>query len=255
MALNLRERFGPKGLQPPALLTGDFRFVPGEYPSLREYRVEHDEVDVLEKPLAVDRLYLLAHGSDSLQLELALCLEGAAATTELLFRRLDAFQREPDTDALRDLAATSGIGSVGVAWSWGTEDRNGVAGFVRHNVMVLLQGRFETLIEQARELDAALARTPSGAGPSQTDEASFELVAPDTALRAVPGGRVDLGLPVRAGEQHFFIASGGSVNRDPKEPMRHYFRAGLDKGPQLVTVLRVGAGLLPARQTIRITIE
>ena len=51
------------------------------------------------------------------------------------------------------------------------------------------------------------------------------------------------------------IASGGSVNLDPKEPTRHYFRAGLAKGPQLVTVLRVGAGLLPARQTIRITIE
>lgn len=255
MALNLRERFGPKGAMRPSSLTGDFSLVPTEYPSLREHRIEHEEVDVLEKPLAVDRLYFLTHGSDSLQLELALCLEGAAAAAELLFRRLEAFQREPAADAVRNLALTSGIGDLGVAWSWGKEERNGVAGFVRHNVMAFLQGRYETLLEQARELDATLGRTPGGAGPSQTDEPSFELGAREAALGVTPGGRIDLGVPIRAGERHFFIASGGSVNRDPKEPARYYFRAGLVKGPQLVTVLRVGAGLRPARQTIRITIE
>jgi hypothetical protein len=255
MALNLRERFGPKGALPRSSVTGDFRFVPSEYASLREYRIEHEEVDVLEKPLAVDRLYFLAHGSDSLQLELALCVEGAAAAVELLFRRLEAFQREPAAEAVSDLALTEGIGDVGVAWLWDKEERNGVAGFVRHNVLAFLQGRYATLIDQARELDARVAGLPTGTGPSQIDEPSFELGAREAALRVVPGGRIDLGLPVRPGEHHFFIASGGSVNRDAKEPARHYFRAGLVKGPQLVTVLRVDTGLLPARQAIRITIE
>jgi len=249
MASNLRERFGRKRALPQSSLTGDFRFVPAEYTSLREHRIAHEEVNVLEKPLAVDRLYFLAHGSDSLQLEFALCLEGAAAAAELLFRRAEAFQREPAAEAVRDLTLAQGTGDLGVAWLWGREERNGVAGFVRHNVLAFLQGRYETLLEQARELDAALVRTPAGAGPAQIDESSFAV------LRVPPGGRVDLGLPVRPGEQNFFIASGGSVNRDPKEPTRHYFRAGLGRGQQLVTVLRVGSGLLPARQTIRITIE
>ncbi|MGB5082565.1 MAG: hypothetical protein WBO23_17690 [Burkholderiales bacterium] len=255
MALNLRERLGPKGALPQSSLTSDFRFVPAECTSLREYRVEHEEIDVLEKPLAVDRLYFLTHGPDSLQLELALCLEGSVAAVELLIRRAEAFQREPAAEAVRNLALDRGIGDVGLAWSWGEEERNGVAGFVRHNVLAFLQGRYETLLEQARELDAALVRTPAGAGPAQIDEPSFELGDREGALRVAPGGRVDLGLPVRPSEQHFFIASGGSVNRDSKEPTRRYFRAGLGQGPQLVTVLRVGAGLLPARQTIRITIE
>lgn len=132
---------------------------------------------------------------------------------------------------MRNLALTSGIGDLGVAWSWGKEERNGVAGFVRHNVMAFLQGRYETLLEQARELDATLGRTPGGAGPSQTDEPSFELGEREAALRVVQGGQVDLGLPVRPAEQHIFIASGGSVNRDPEEPARCSFRAGLVKGP------------------------
>ncbi|MEP7346480.1 MAG: hypothetical protein ABI877_14510 [Gemmatimonadaceae bacterium] len=254
MAMNLRERFGTKGELPRSVVTGDFRFVPTEFATLRDYRIEHEEVDVVEKPLAIDRWYLLTHGVDSLQLEVALCLEGAVAAAELLFRRLEAYQREPAAEALRDLTA-SGIGDLGVAWSWDAKERTGVAGFVRHNVVAILQGRYDTLLDQARELDAALARIPAGDGPSEIAEPSFELGGRESSLRVASGGRVDLGLPARPGDQYFFLAAGGSVNRDPKEPTRRYFRAGLGKGQHLVTVLRVGAGLLPARQTIRITIE
>jgi hypothetical protein len=253
MALNLRERFGLKAAAPTVSLTADFRFVPAEHASLREHKVVHEEVDVLEKPLAVDRVLLLSQGSDSLQLELALCLDGPAAAAELLFNRLEAFQREPQSDAVRDLAALApGVGEPAVAWSWGQEDRNGVAGFVRHNVMALLQGRFDTLPAQAREIDAALARTPAGAGGTgAVEQASFE----PATLRVPSGGRLELGLPLRQGERHFFIASGGAVNRDPQDSQRHYFRAGLAKGPARITVLRVGSGLLPSRQILHITIE
>jgi len=254
MALNLRQRFGPKGTLPQSWLMGDFRFVPAEYASLREYKIEHDEVDMVEKPLAVDRLYFLIRASESLDLELALCLEGTAAAAELLFRRLEAFQREPAAEAVQDVAVARSLGQVGVAWSWGEDERDGVAGFVRHNVLAILQGSYETLLEQAQELDAALARLNAGDSPPQIDKPSFDLGAGEAALRVEPGGRVDLGLPMGP-ERLFFLAAGGSVNRDPREPTRHYFRAGLGKGPQVVTVLGVGAGLLPARQTIRIAIE
>lgn len=254
MALNLRERFGPKGERRQSSLNADFRFVPGEYASLRDYRLEHEEVDVLEKPLAVDRLAFLSHGSDSLRVELALCLEGPAVAVDLLFHRLEAFQRDPPESAIVDLAIEHGIGDAGLAWLWGREERNGVAGFARHNVMVLLQGRYDTLIENARDLDASLAKAPAGAGPSYVDEPSFGLPDRDVVLRVSPGGRVDLGLSAKPTERHFFIAVGGSVNREPAEGARYYFRAGLVAGAHSVIVLRVGAGLMPARQLIRIAI-
>ena len=254
MALNLRERFGPKGERRHSSLAADFRFVPGEYPSLRDYRVEHEEVDVLENPLAVDRLYFLAHGSDSLKVELALCLEGPDAALDLLFHRAEAFQRDPPEDAIVDLPVAHAIGDAGVAWLWGREERNGVAGFVRHNAIAFLQGRYDTLVEIARDLDRSLASVQARAGPSYVDDPSFELPQPDLVFRVPPAGRVDLGPSAKPDERHFFIAASGSVNRDPADPARHYFRAGLVAGPHSVLVLRVGAGLMPARQVIRVAI-
>lgn len=254
MALNLRERFARRDALTQLSLASDFRFVPSEYASLRDHRVEHDDIDVLEHPLTIDRLYFLVRGSDSLQLEFALSLEGASGASELLFRRAEAFQREPASEAVQDLVLAHGIGDLGLTWSWGKEDRNGVVGFVRHNVLVFLQGRNETLIEQAREIDIALSRANARPSAPQIDEPSFEFGTGE-ALRVKRGERIDLGTPIKPGDRHFFISSGGSVNRDPKDPARHYFRAGLLEGQHRVTVLRVGAGLLPARQTIRITIE
>jgi hypothetical protein len=252
MPLDLRERFGPKGALPQSSLAGDFRFQPSEIPALRDYRILQEEVDVLESPLAVDRLYDLASGRRQLKLELALSINGSVAAVDLLFRRLAAFQRDPEEKDVRDLAKLDGVGEVGVAWPWEGPDALGVVGFVRHNVVVMLQGLFEPVVQQARDLDAAISRTPTGDKPSMTEEPSFAL---GERASATPGGRLDLGLPMKSDERLFFITSGGSVNRDPNQPSLYYFRAGLTRGTQTVTVLRVGAGLVPARQTIRITIE
>jgi len=254
MALNLRERFGRKGPASQLLLADDFQFSTAAYPSLREFQVAHDDVGVLETPLAIDRRYFLTHGSDSLQLELALCLAGVAAAVDLLFERASAFQREPAEDAIVDLATANSIGEVGLAWPWGKGERNGVAGFVRHNVLVFLQGRYETLLEHGKALDAALARA---ATTKEYSDSSVVLLAisGEGALTVTPGGRVDLGLPTSSDARHFFLATGGSVNRDANEPIRYYYRAGLEKGTYVITALRVGAGLLPARQTIRVTIS
>jgi hypothetical protein len=243
MALNLRERFAGRGSEPRAALAEEFEFSPADYPSLREYRVEHEEVSLLEAPLAVDRQYFLTHGSDSLKLEFALCLTGSEAAFELLVLRATAFQREPAEAAVVDLARSDNIGDVGVAWSWGSNERDGVVGFVRHNVLVFMQGRHETLLEHARAIYAG------------SEETLFDVGDKDGALATAPGGRVDLGVPVAPDMRHFFVASGGSVNRDASNLSLHYFRAGLDKGSQQVQIFRVGRGLLPARQTIRITIS
>lgn len=257
MAMNLRKQFGPQGTEPKPLLADDFVFSPGDYPSLHEFRVEHEEVDLLETPLAVDRRYFLSHGSDSLQIEFALCLQGFNAAVELLFQRISAFQREPTEAAMIDLARTSGVGDVGVTWAWGQDERDGVAGFVRHNVLVFLHGdeRHETLLKLVRELDEALAHQATTEAYAQHRDVLFEVVGAGAVLGVAPGGRADLGLPASPDAQHFFVASGGSVNRDPSAPARYYFRAGLKSGSHVIEAYRVGHGLLPARQTIYVTIS
>jgi hypothetical protein len=58
------------------------------------------------------------------------------------------------------------------------------------------------------EFSHGLGRQPV----SHVAEASFEFAASSVP----PGGRVDLGLPLRSGERHFFIAVGGSVNADAR---------------------------------------
>ncbi len=250
MATDLRARFGPQGSEPRPWMTSDFVFAPGELPSLREFRVEHEEVDLLESPLAVNRRVFLSHGSDTLRIEFALCLGGFDAAVGLLFQRAAAFQREPLEQAIVDIARTSGVGDVGLAWSWG--ERDGEAGFVRHNVMVFLHGRHETLLRQAREVDAALSRQTTTASHSLRAETLFESGA---ALAVAAGDRVDLGEPLSRDAKHFFLATGGSVNRDPGDPSRHYYRAGLKPGDHVIDAYRVGRGLLPAQQTIRVTIS
>ena len=250
MATDLRTRFGPQGAEPRPWIASDFVFAPAEYTSLREFRVDHEEVDLLESPLAVDRRLFLSHGSDTLRIELALCLQGAGAAVDLLFQRAASFERDPLEQAVVDIARTTGVGDVGLAWSWG--ERNGEAGFVRHNVMVFLHGRHETLLQQAREIDTALLReriSVSRATPVDT------LFPAGESVTVAPGRRIDLGQPASPEARHFFIASGGSVNRDAGQPSLYYYRAGLAPGEHHIDAYRVGRGLQPAQQTIRVTIS
>lgn len=255
MALDLRERFVPRDLPPRPSLVEDFRFEPKALPPLVVYELTHEEVDLTEVPLAVERRYVLTHGSDFLKLEFALCLDGFAAAVELLLRRAGAFQREPAPDAVIDLARASGIGDVGVAWPWGREERDGEAGFVRHNVVVWLSGRWDSLSEQARALDAALARHKTGDASAVPGGTVFAALGGERVLRVRAGGRLEFGAPDRPEARHFFIAHGGSVNRDPARDAGWYYRAGLARGTYTVEAFRVEGGLLPVRQTLRINIE
>jgi hypothetical protein len=251
MATNLRERFGPKEPLSRGLLAEDFVFSPAEHGALRNYRIERESVTMLETPLAVSRRYVLSRAPEGVQLELALCLEGGDAAVALLFQRAEAFQRKPADDAIIDLAREHRIGEVGLSWTWGKDQRDAVLGFVRYNVLVFMQGDHEVLLEAARFIDKALAgRGTTGA---YSDVAGVVAVVGQAVVRA--GGRLEVEVPTDRDARYFFIANGGAVNRDPGAPARHYYRAGLVPGSYRLTVFRVGAGLLPSRQTVPVTIN
>ena len=255
VALNLRERFGPREPVTRRLLAQDFEFSPDKYPSLREFKLERDELGMSEKPLAVNRSYVLARGPEGLQLDLSLCLDGPDAAFELLFLRAGAFQRVPDSDRLVDVSAALQAGDAGVAWRWNERTSDGVLAFVRYNILVFMKGRFELLESFARELDADLSRLETRAEYGDSAAPVIEPVGTEGTLAAPAGTRFDLGKPPRPEAQHFFTASGGSVNRDASEPGRFYFRAGLQKGNFSIVAYRVGKGLLPDRQTIPVRIS
>jgi hypothetical protein len=253
MAMNLRDRFGPKDPDSRRLLGQEFEFSPSNYPSLLEFAVERDDVELEEKPLAVTRSYVLARGPEGVQLQLALCLRGPGEAFDLLFHRASSFQREPDAERAIDVSRKLDIGDGGVGWQWDDREPDGVLGFVRFNVLVFMRGRFERLQAIARELDADLSRRETRNEYTDSPEPLFTL-ARAGGLEAAAGSRLDLGRPQRADSRYFFVATGGSVNRDPSDPGLFYYRAGLAKGSYSISAWRVGKGLLPDRQTIPVRI-
>jgi hypothetical protein len=254
MALNLRDRFGPKEPDSRRLLGQEFEFSPSSYPSLREFTVEREELELGEKPLAVTRSFVLAHGPEGVQLQLALCLNGPKDAFELLFHRASSFQREPGPERIIDVSRNLDIGDGEVGWQWNDREPDGVLGFVRFNVLAFMRGRFGRLQAIARELDADLSRRETRTEYADSPEPLFT-AARAGGLEAVAGSRLDLGKPQRPDSRHFFVATGGSVNRDPSDPELFYYRAGLAKGSYSIAAWRVGKGLLPDRQTIPVRIS
>ena len=254
MALNLRDRFGPKDPDSRRMLGQDFEFSPSNYPSLLEFTVDRDEVGLDEKPLAVTRSYVLARGLEGVQLQLALCLQGPREAFDLLFHRASSFQREPEPERTLDVSRKLDIGDAGVGWQWDPREPDGVLGFVRFNVLAFMRGRFERLQAFARELDADLSRRETRSDYADSPEPLFA-AARAGGLEAAAGSRLPLGAPQRPDSQHFFVATGGSVNRDASQAGHFYYRAGLAKGSYSIIAWRVGKGLLPDRQTIPVRIS
>jgi hypothetical protein len=254
MPPNLRELFGPQGPRRRDLLAEDFEFSVGRFPSFREFVVDRNEPGMLEKPLAVTRRYILRRGLEGLQLEFVLCLGGSDAAVDLLFERASAFQRQPAADTLIDARSQLNIGETGIAWRWDEREPEGVLAFVRYNVLVFMRGRFQALEGQARELDADLSRRKVTIEYSDGEGPLLQTLTKGGTYSVARGGRLDLGSPILPDTGYFFVASGGSINRNTEDSTRYYYRAGLEKGTHTVAIYRLGSGLLADRQTIQIEI-
>lgn len=244
------------------LLAEDYRFAPA-FPAAQAFKTVHERVFMEETPLAVVRELHLQHQEKphaSAKLNLALALNGFSDAMTLLDRFVHGFQRFVSPEQVQNIHQTNEIGEFGVGWRWDPRRESGldVMAFVRHNVLVAATAHdpepglvLALAVQIDRELNA-LSTVQDYAEPSR-----ISIERAESVPRVEAGGRLDLrdfGPEDRDGASLFFVTSSGSVNRDPENSQRWYYRAGEKRGTQQIMLYRVArGGILPARQ--RLTVE
>jgi hypothetical protein len=249
---SLRERFAFDDLRKVThpRLAQDFVFSPHILGGAPPMTVRHQEVGFLEARLVVTRrVFLESSDGGALDVALALGWNGFADAVAVLFGHAEAFQRELPLDAVVETADALDIGQFGLAWPWSGEGQPDVLGFVRHNVSVFIQASGGTAVAPGRAIDAVLRELATTDDYTPSSEGPLAHALGTEKTRSVSAGRrLDLGR-FPASESHFFLADGGSVNRDPDAPEAYYFRAGLEAGPRTITLFSVGDGILPRMET------
>ena len=245
------------------LLAEDYRFAPA-FPAGQAFKTVHERVFMEETPLAVVRELHLQHSAaphSSLELTLALALNGFPDAMTLLDRFVHGFQRFVPPERVRNIHQTNQIGEFGVAWQWDPRSDGllDVMAFVRHNVLVAASAHdpepglvLALAVQIDRELNA-LSTVQDYAEPGR-----LSIDRAECAPRVAAGGRLELrdfGAEDRDGATLFFVPSSGSVNRDPANPQRWYYRAGEKRGTQQIMLYRVArGGILPARQRLNVEV-
>lgn len=237
----------------------DFVFQASDVRSASELRIVHEEVMLDETPLALVRLIHLEHSArphTSLRLRLILCWNGFRDALTLLARFSQSFQRAIPA-AVVNTAEQYGTGDFGVAWAWSGQGEPDVLAFVKNNVFVSIEGHDAAAVVRplARELAEALGRLRTGGayGDVAVEQLADVRRRAGDAPRVPSGGRLDLGVLPEDGSTFFFLTTSGSVNRSQERNGAWYYRAGAERGPQTVTLFRVGKGILPVRD--RLTVE
>lgn len=241
------------------LLAKDYVFTPN-FPLAQPFPTVYERVFLEETPLAVVREMHLQHSDTphtSAKVTLSLCWEGFAAAMTLLERFVNSFQRAVSAGAPWN---DKEIGDFSVAWSWEQGMNADVFAFVRWNVFVAVTGHEVEpgfLVAVAAQIDRELRAAPTTPRYADQTEGPLSVVrktAQETP-RVPAGGRLELGefAVEKDGASLFFLTGSGSVNRDPGTPQKWYYRAGAKRGPQEITLYRVGRGILPVRE--RLTVE
>ncbi len=259
---DLRARFGYNALRAlkRPLLGEDYVFDPRDIPGIGHFLLVGSTVSLLEKPVTVRRQTYLRQPSDrhtSLHLTLSLCWDGFAEAANLLFMFAESFQGPVPVDAVVETRDRYGIGDFGIAWTWTKRETPDVVCFVRHNVLATLVNAAPVdLPSVARDLDRVLSRKSTV--EAYRDVEGGLLSGLKTGAGGVPrapaAGRLTLGPPDGERDRLFFVTSTGSVNRDLDRPEVRYYRAGLTRGKQEITLYRVKAGLLPTRERLAVEV-
>jgi hypothetical protein len=230
-----------------------------KYPSLKEFKVVHQEVSMMETPLALARKVFLSHTEKSetaLQLDMTLCWHGFRDALRLLFAFTKSFERSIPTEAVYNTAQKHEIGDFGLAWSWIGRDEPNILCFLRNNVLVSIQGyNLEGLIVTiAGEIDGELKALRTTKEYAEAKAGVFSEIKRKQTPRVIAGGRLTIGTYPIEKENLFFLTTSGSVNRDIDRPDVWYYRAGIEKGEQEIIVFRVDSGILPKMERLIIEV-
>lgn len=245
------------------LLGENFILEEADLPSLRPYRLVHQEVSFRQTPLAiVRRLHFLAKEKSrtSFRIRLTLCLNGFQDALEHLFFFAEEFERPISLDAVIDTAENYELGDFGIAWAW-QKGESDIVAFVRNNVFIAIQGiaAKASIVKVAQEIDKFLSQLRTVDKYFEEKESIFfeirskqkmpiEIPAGETlAIGTIP--KVEKGIGFT-----FFLTTSGSMNRNIANPNMWYYRAGMDKGQHTITLLYGDAGVLPKKAELDVII-
>jgi hypothetical protein len=258
----LKKKFGfEEQLKTPLPLLGeDFVFKVEEYSSLKGFEHVHQEVSLVEQPLGLERTVFLSHVEEkqtTLQLHIILCWNGYKDALELLYKFPESFQRAVPVESVSETAKEYQIGSTGFGWSWEGSKKPEMLSFVRNNVFISVQGSCgsgDVILSFAKEIDDRLAKQKTQDEYPEAKEGLFSREKREETLAVSPGGRIDIGTFPPGEKSVFFLTTAGSVNRDADNPDLWYYRAGMEKGKQEVTLFWVEAGVLPRKERLIIEV-
>lgn len=244
------------------LLGENFILEEADLPSLRPYRLVHQEVSLRQTPLAIVRRFFFSgknksHGT--LRILLALCLTGFQEALGFLFSFVRDFERPIPWNAVVNTKESYELGDFGFAWGWLKEEPDVIA-LVRNNVFLAAEGFTiePSVVKAAQEIDRSLNQLRTVDRYYEEEGVFFEIEREQEAPIKIPAGevlRIGAIPKVKKGIGFtFFLTTSGSMNRDITNPDIWYYRAGMDKGKRTITMLRGDAGILPKKAKLNIII-
>jgi hypothetical protein len=223
----------------------------------KEFKAVHENVFLEESSIALVRQIHLQHASkphSSLQVTLTLCWNGFQDALAALSRFAGSFERGISAESVVSTVRTYEIGDFGVAWAWSGKGVPDVLALVRNNVLLGIRSHdaAEVTVSLAKEVDTALRNRKTTPEYADTSHGLFaELKKREGGAVRIPAtGKLSLGTLPEGDNKFFFLASSGSVNREADRPQSWYYRAGTKKGPQVVRLYWVDAGILPKRDAL-----
>lgn len=250
-----------EGASGQALLGEDFVFRPDDYAALSSAEILYQDISFDNHPDTISRKLLVSCDSTNppLQLAIRLCLEGKEGAASRLLNHCGLYQRAVPADDVEVISESRGIGHLGLAWSWDGGDQWDIAAFVRHNLLVILDGGAAgvSLMDLAAGIDERVQELSITKNHSTVQDGVLASLRTDKSVPHLETmSRMDIPVPANQDEHWFFRSDRGSVSRDPADSNRFYYRAGLEPGPATIELFRVAAdGVLPQRERLSIEID
>ncbi len=256
---NLRDQFDFDNLLElsPPLIGEDYEFKIQNIPALVDkYEILHDEISFVENSSILTRGYYIGEHRKKqtiLKFNLVFCWTGFKQALNYLFDFCESFQRPIPISTVFSITKKHKIGAFGLSWSWDNED---IICAVRNNVVFTLKVSEARLgIDTALGIDRGLSELRTTSEYREEEDSSLSSIKKKIEGSSIPaGGSITLGDFPTEDINYFFVTTSGSMNLIPASNNTWYYRAGLEKGNQKLTLFYVGSGILLKKESIKFKI-